>query len=341
MAKRLIFDKKNVLVTGGAGFIGSHLCDELIKDNKVICIDNFITGSEGNIDHLLRNPDFVFINHDITKPIDLEKYRELEKFRIRFQGVQEVYHLACPTSPAHFEKNVVETALANSLGVKNALDIAVKYNAKFIQFSSSVVYGPRVEGVRFFSENYVGKIDPTSPRASYDEGKRFAESLVLSYKKKYDIDVKIARIFRTYGSRMRIDDGRMLPDFIFCALENKDLEIYGDENFSSSFCHVRDIIQGVLKLMESDETGPFNLGSDLEYKLVDVAKKVIELTQSKSKIVFRDPLLFMTPLGIPDIHLAKEKLGWFPVVLLEEGIQEAIDYIRANKLRIGMTKDIL
>ena len=341
MAKQAIFDKKNILITGGAGFIGSHLCDELIKDNKIICIDNFITGSEENIDHLLQNPNFIFINHNMSEPIDLEGIRELDRFRVKFQGVQEIYNCACPTSPRHFENNIVETALANSLGIKNALDIAVKYKSKFMQMSSSVVYGPRTPEIKFYKEDYVGHVNFTGPRSCYDEGKRFGETLVTTYKQKYGIDTKIARIFRTYGKRMKLNDGQMLPDFVSNALENQPLKIYGDENFSSSFCYVSDIIQGVLKFMQSDESGPINFGSDIEYKLVDVAKKVIDLTESKSKILFRDPLLFMTPLGLPDISLAREKLSWFPIVLLEEGIQETIDYLKAHKLIIGMSSEIM
>lgn len=341
MAKQAIFGKKNILITGGAGFLGSHLCDELIKDNKIICIDNFITGSEENIDHLLQNPNFIFINHNVSEAMDLENMKELDRFRVKFQGVQEVYNCACPTSPRHFEQNIVETALANSFGTKNALDIAVRYNAKFMQFSSSVVYGSRLPDSKFFKEDNIGQVNFTGPRSCYDEGKRFSETLVSTYKQKFGIDAKIARIFRTYGTRMKLDDGQMLPDFVSSALENKELKIYGDENFSSSFCYVSDVIQGILKFMQSDEAGPINFGSDVEYKLIDVAKKVIELTDSKSKILFRDPLLFMTPLGLPDISAARDKLNWFPIVLLEEGIQETIDYLKAHKLIIGMSSEIM
>lgn len=341
MVKRAIFDKKNVLVTGGAGFIGSHLCDELIKTNKVICVDNFITGNEENIDHLLRNPDFIFIRHDMSEPLDLEKFPELDRFRIQFQGVQEIYNLACPMSPKDFHKNIADMALANSLGVKNSLDLCVKFNAKYLEFSSSVVYGPRRPDIKYFQEDYFGYVDPVGERACYDEGKRFAETLVVTYRKKFNIDAKIARIFRTYGSRMRLNDGQMLPDFVNNALDNKDLEIHGDENFFSSFCHVSDIVQGMVMYMESEEMGPLNFGSDREYKLTDVAKKVIDMTGSKSKIVFREPLLFMRPQGLPELTQVKEKLGWFPIKLLEDGIQETIDYLKAKKHVIGLTDEIL
>jgi UDP-glucuronate decarboxylase len=343
MPKRAIFDKKNILVTGGAGFIGSHLCDDLVKESKVICIDNFISGDEKNIDHLLRNPDFAFIKHDMTKPIDLEKRPELEKFQIKFQGVQEIYHLACPTSPKYFQNRIVDTVLANSLGVKNALDLAVKYKAKFMYFSSSVVYGPRRTDLKRFDEEYYGYVNPVAPRACYDEGKRFAETLVSTYRTAHNLDAKIARIFRTYGSRMKFNEGHMIPDFVFNALENKDLIVYGDESFSTSLCHVSDIISGIKKFMQSGEVGPINFGSELEQKIVDVANLVIKMTDSKSKIIYQDWLMFMSPLGIPDIALAKEKIGWFPVVRLEDGIKEVIDYVKAHKslVRPEIASDIL
>lgn len=335
MPTKAIFEKKNVIVTGGAGFIGSHLCDELVKKNKVICIDNFISGEEANIDHLLQNPDFQFVKHDINEPVNLEDLPELEKFQVKFQGVQEIYHLACPTSPKDFEKTKIETILTNSVGTRNILELAVKYKSKFILASSSVVYGPRSSQNPYFTEGHKGIVDQLSPRACYDEGKRFAESLTTTYGDFYGIDAKIVRVFRTYGPRMKLKTGQMLPDFVYNALEGEDLVIYGDESFSTSLCHVSDIVQGMMKIMKSGETGPFNLGSDLEYKLVDVAKKIINLTDSKSKIVFKKPLLFMSPLGLPDISLIKDRIGWFPVVLLEDGIKGAIDYFRAHKSIVG------
>jgi len=331
MGTKAIFEKKNILVTGGAGFIGSHLCDELVKTSKVICVDNFISGEEVNIDHLLANPDFVFIKQDINEPLKLEEMAELEKFRLQFQGVQEIFHLACPTSPKDFEQTRIDTILTNSVGTKNMLDLAVKYSAKFLLTSSSVVYGPRDGANPFMREDYQGIVNQIGPRSCYDEGKRFAESLVYNYGQVYNLDAKIARIFRTYGPRMKLNTGQMLPDFVSDSLENKDLIIFGDENFSSSFCHVSDIVSGLIKMMKSNEVGPMNFGSDLDYRIVDVAKKIIELTGSKSRIVFEKPLLFMTPLGLTDITLAKERLGWFPIVLLEDGINSAIEYFKAHK----------
>ncbi|MDD5072150.1 MAG: GDP-mannose 4,6-dehydratase [Patescibacteria group bacterium] len=331
MSKRAIFDKKNVLVTGGAGFIGSHLCDELVKTCKVICIDNFSTGDERNIDHLLAEENFMFIRHDITEPIDLEKLPELQKFKIQFQGIQEIYNLACPMSPRDFSKNRIANILANSHGVKNTLDLARQYEAKFMQFSSSVVYGPRRGESKKIKENELGEVDVLSERSSYDEGKRFAETMVKNYKDVYGIDAKIIRIFRTYGPRMKIDDDQMIPDFIRDALDNKDLNIFGDKSFFSSFCYVSDMVDAVVKMMESDLAGPLNVGSDVDISLTDLAQKIINIIGSKSKIVYAEEKLFMTPLCLPDITAVREELGWMPVVTLEKGLEKSIDDLRASK----------
>jgi len=216
MPKQVIFDKKNVLVAGGAGFIGSHLCDELVKTDKVICVDDFLSGSEHNIDHLLANPNFIFIHHDLSQPLDLSQSADLKKFKIEFQGVQEIYNLACPMSPRRFLENRLATLLANSYAVKNLLDLAVKYSAKFMQFSSSVVYGPRQEATtgRKLRESDLGLVDQLSERGSYDEGKRFAETLVANYRSLYNVDARLLRLFRVYGPRMEADDDQMIPDFI-------------------------------------------------------------------------------------------------------------------------------
>lgn len=336
MRQNPIFDKKNVLVAGGAGFIGSHLCEKLLSDSKVICLDNFITSSEKNIDHLLQNPNFVFINQDISEDFDLLNFPELEKFKLQFQGIQEIYNLACPTSPKQFDDFKIDTLKANSRGLLNLLEIAVKYNSKFLHFSSAVVYGHRKNSGLYFKEEELGVVDQLGPRACYDEGKRFAESIVTTYGQVHKLDIKIARIFRTYGARMRLRDGQMLPDFIVNALDNKDLVIYGDESFTSSLCHVDDIISGVGKLMDSQINSPVNLGSPLELNLKEVAQKVIEMTESKSQVVFRDPLLFMSPLGLPDITIAKEQLGWLPVKTLEVGLKQVIEYTISAKGALGL-----
>jgi len=323
--------RKNVLITGGAGFIGSHLADVLIKDSNVICLDDFTSSSERNIHHLLTNPHFEFINHDVNQPIDLEKLPELKKFKIDVQGIQEIYHLACPTSPKNFEKMKIKTLKTNVIGTINMLELALKYKAKFLFTSSSVVYGPRRKDNPYFKESDFGSVNFISPRACYDEGKRFAETCVETYRQVYGLETKIVRIFRTYGPRMPLFEGHMIPDFVLQALNNKPLIIYGDENFDSSFCYISDIVDGLIKMMASNESGPINLGHPERYKMVDLAKKIIEKTNSKSEIIFKPPLLFMTPLGLPDITLAKEKLDWYPVVSIDEGLEKTIEDVKINR----------
>lgn len=336
MTKRAIFDKKNVLVIGGAGFIGSHLCDELIKDAKVICVDNFSSGQEKNIDHLLANPDFEFINHDIIKAINLEEFPELQKFKIEFQGIQEIYNLACPMSVKNFKRNKIETMLTNSLGIKNSLDLAVRYGAKFLHFSSSVVYGLFDDFDKKIPEDYVGKIDQLSERSVYDEGKRFAETMVVNYREEYGIDAKIIRIFRTFGPRMPLNDEQMIPDFIVNALDDKDIVIQGDENFSSSFCYVSDCIDAAIKMMGSKFYGPLNIGSDIKVNLTTFANKILDVIKSKSKIVYAKEALFMKPLCLPDLTKARNELGWLPIVTLDTGLNKTINDLRAKKGVIGL-----
>jgi len=331
MSKHAIFDKKNILVTGGAGFIGSHLCDELLKNSKVICIDNFITGDERNIDHLLSNPNFEFIRHDIAEPLDLEAMPELEKFKIKFQGIQEIYNLACPASPKKFDENKIATLLANSTGTKNMLDIAVKYSAKFVHFSSSAVYGPGRQSNEKINESDAGQADPVSERSSYDEGKRFSETLVANYRQVYKLDTKILRVFRTYGPRMKLNEGHMFPDFVINALDNAELIIHGGEDFSSSICYISDMIDGAIKVAESDVSGPINLGSEIEVRFAEVAEKIIKILDSKSKIKYDKETLIMTPLCLPDTSKARQELGWLPVVTLQKGLERTIDDLRASQ----------
>lgn len=333
MSKQVIFEKKNVLVAGGAGFIGSHLCDELLKNCKVICIDNFLSSAETNIDHLLSNPDFVFINHDLSKPLDLLSLKDLEKFKLEFQGLQEIYNLACPMSPKYFLDNRLMTIKANSDVVINLLEMALAFNAKFMHFSSSVVYGPRGEENYFqkMVESNLGMVDHLSKRGAYDEGKRFAETIVNNYRDIYNIDAKIVRVFRTYGPRMELNDDQMIPDFINDAIDGKDLRIFGDENFASSFCYIDDLIDGVLKFMKSDYPGPINLGSDVDLNFTDLAMMIIRLTESSSNIKYEDSRLFMKELALPDIQLAKEVLSWMPVITLENGLKKTIFALKAQK----------
>ncbi|HLC70331.1 MAG TPA: NAD-dependent epimerase/dehydratase family protein [Patescibacteria group bacterium] len=327
-----IFEKKNVLVTGGAGFIGSHLCERLLKEAKVICLDDFSNSNPQNINHLLQYPDFEFIKYDVNQPIDLDQFEELNKFKVKFQGIQEVYHLACPTSPKDFEKLKLKSLWANSQAMINTLDLAVKYKAKYVFTSSSVVYGEATLDKEVFKEEEEGIVDHLSPRACYDEGKRFAETCVETYRQVYGVDAKIARVFTTYGPRMKLFEGQLIPDFVINALEGKDLVIYGDESFSYALCYVSDLVDGLVRLMN---TGPevklVNMGNDDMVKMADVAKKIMEMTDSKSKLKFEAPLLFLTRKGAPDLHYAKETLGWLPLVRLEDGLRKTIDYVIANK----------
>ncbi len=328
-----VFDKKNILVTGGAGFIGSHVCEKLLATGaRVICVDNLVSAQLNNIDFLLKNPDFEFIRQDIVMPFDPEQYPELERFKIKFQGVQEIYHLACPMSPKHFEQTRMQTLYANSVGMKNVLDLAVKYHAKALFTSTSTVYGPRPADNHALKEEEVGCVNALSSRACYDEGKRFAETCCATYRQVHNVDVKIARVFRTYGPRERLFSGEMIPDFIVNALDGKDIEIYGDETFLTSLCYVTDVVDALIKLMNTDgDLGPVNVGSDLDMPIVDVVRTILEMTGSSSRIVFQPSLMFMTPLGLPDLAKAKEKLGWMPLVRLEEGLKKIIDYTVANR----------
>ena len=326
-------EKKNILVTGGAGFVGSHLCDRLVKENNVICLDALIGGSVENIRQLLPNTNFRFIKYNLSEGIpELEKMTELRDWKIEFYGIQEIYHLACPTSAKNFDALKIETLKANSLGVYNILELAKYYKSKILLGSSSVVYGPRKGDNLYFKEEDKGEVNLLSPRACYDEGKRFAEAAFMTYHQFYGLETKIARLFRTYGPREMLFDGQMVPDFFLQALTNKPLIIYGDETFSTSLCYVADIVEGLCRLMDSNETEPVNFGGATNIRLVDLASKIIELTGSSAKIEFREPLLFMTPLGLPDISKAKEKLEWFPVTTLEEGLKQSLAYTKAHRL---------
>jgi len=326
-------NRPNIIVTGGAGFIGSHLCESLIQNNNVICIDSLIASENyKNLETLLQSPNFYFIKHDINQPIDLLSFPELQNLKIKFQGIQEIYHLACPTSAKNFDQFKVDTLKANSLGMVNILELAMQYQAKVLFTSSSVVYGRRQSGQSSLKEIDLGQVDFTGGRACYDEGKRFAETICFTYRQKYNLDVKVARIFRTYGPRLALFDGQMVADFVLQAINNKPMIIYGDANFDTSLCYVSDIVEGILALMGSKENGPINLGHPQKYFLVDVAKKIIDATSSSSSVEYREPLVFMSPLGLPDISLAKEKLSWFPVVTIDDGLRRTIEYIKAHRL---------
>jgi len=326
-----VFEKKNILVTGGAGFIGSHLCERLLKEANVICVDDFSNSSPKNIEHLLQYPDFEFINYDVDNPIDLSKFDELDKFKVKFQGIQEIYHLACPTSPKDFEKLKMKSLLSNSSAMINTLDLAVKYRAKYVFASSSVVYGDTKDNDKI-TESYQGVVNHLTPRACYDEGKRFAETCVDTYHQFYGIDAKIARIFTTYGPRMKLFEGQLIPDFIINALDGKDLIIYGDETLSTSLLYVSDMVDGLVRLLGSaPEVKIVNLGGDEAISYTKVAQKIIEITGSTSKIIFEKPLTFLTKKSLPDLTFVKDALGWMPLIRLEDGLQKTVDYTVANK----------
>ncbi len=327
-----IFEKKNVLVIGGAGFIGSHLCERLLKDANVICIDNFSNSRPDNINHLLQYADFEFINHDINQPLNVEQFDELDKFKVKFQGIQEIYHLACPTSPKDFEKNKILTLLANSGAMINTLELAVQYRAKYIFTSSAVVYGDQADTTRPLKETNFGPVNQLSPRACFDEGKRFAETCVATYAQTQGIDAKIARVFTTYGPHMRLFEQQLIPDFIINALEGRDLMVYGDENFSTTLCYVTDMVDGLVRLMGSGpEVKVVNVGGDHVIKYTEVAQMILDITSSSSAIRFEQPLLFLTKKGAPDLSYAKEVLGWLPLVRLEDGLRKTIDYVISHK----------
>ncbi|MFO0765095.1 MAG: NAD-dependent epimerase/dehydratase family protein [Patescibacteria group bacterium] len=326
-----IFERKNVVVTGGAGFIGSHLCDALVKDSHVICIDNFSTSEVANIEHLLQNPNFELINHDITKPFDLRDFPELERFKVKFQGVQEIYHLASPISKKHFEEFKIATVLTNSIGTKNVLDIAVAHQAKILFASSSALYGPRQHGKSHVSESDPCLIDHLTPKGAYDEGKRFSEAILSTYADVYGIDVKIARIFRTYGPRMKLHDGNLLPDMINAGLDGKDIELSAPEDAKLALCFVSDIIDGLVRHMRSTiDVTVVNLGSDQEVYLSSVASLIAKVTGGNSRVRFTASSAFQEP-GLPDLSKAKQLLSWIPLVHLEDGISRMVDYARSRR----------
>ena len=332
MATKPIFEKKNILVVGGAGFIGSHLCDELVRDHKVICLDNFITGTERNIDHLLMNPDFELVRQDITELLALiGKEEGLEKFKVAWQGVQEIYFLASPTAEGDFQKYPTETMLANSVGLYHALELAQKNKAKLLYASSDLVYGDPVDAHWRVSEKDMGVVDHLGPRSQYVEAKRFGESLTMVYHRHFQLDTRIARIFNTYGPRMKLTDTRMIVNLTKLAIDNQPLIIYGGDKALGSYCYVADTVKGLIKLMEQGDSDPINIGQEQEIKLTDLAKEIINLAGSRSVIEVNDDLPpYFHRQHLPDISAAREKLGWFPVTLLNEGLGHAVEFLKAS-----------
>jgi UDP-glucuronate decarboxylase len=302
-----------VLVTGGGGFLGSHLCERLLADGAdVLCVDNFFTGTKDNIAHLLGNPHFELMRHDITFPLFVE--------------VDEIYNLACPASPIHYQHDPVQTTKTSVHGAINMLGLAKRVKAKIFQASTSEVYGDPV--VHPQTENYLGNVNPIGPRSCYDEGKRCAETLFFDYHRQHKLEIKVARIFNTYGPRMHPNDGRVVSNFIVQSLKGEPITIYGEGKQTRSFCYVEDMIEGFLRLMgtEAGFTGPVNLGNSNEFTIRELAEMVIELIGSPSKLVFH-PLPSDDPTQRqPDISLARQKLGWEPKIQLEEGLRHTIAY---------------
>ena len=304
-----------ILVTGGAGFIGSHLCERLLGDgHEVVCLDNFFTGSKKNIHHLLDSHSFELIRHDITEPILLE--------------VDRIYNLACPASPVHYQYNPVKTVKTSVMGTINMLGLAKRVRARILQASTSEVYGdPQIHPQ---TEDYWGNVNPIGIRSCYDEGKRVAETLMMDYHRQNGVDIRIVRIFNTYGPRMAEHDGRVVSNFITQALRDEDITVYGKGNQTRSFCYVSDLVEGIVRMMECENfIGPVNLGNPTETTILEFAEKIIDLTGSSSKIIFQ-PLPADDPKQRqPDITLADDKLCWKPVVPVEDGLQRTIDYFRS------------
>lgn len=308
---------KRILVTGGAGFLGSHLIERLLNEgNEVIALDNYFTGQKSNVVHLLRHPYFELVRHDVTMPYFVE--------------VDEIYNLACPASPIHYQYNPIKTMKTSVMGAINMLGLAKRIRAKILQASTSEVYGdPEVHPQ---PESYWGHVNPIGERACYDEGKRAAETLFINYHQQNQVRIKIIRIFNTYGPRMHPNDGRVVSNFIVQALQNKDITIYGDGSQTRSFCYVDDLIEGMIRMMNTDDkvTGPINMGNPGEFTILQLAQKVIEMTDSKSELVFK-PLPSDDPMQRkPDITMAKELLEWEPTIKLEDGLRQTIDYFRAT-----------
>lgn len=305
--------KKRILVTGGAGFIGSHLCERLLSDgNEVVCVDNFFTGTKNNVKHLLKNPYFEIIRHDTCFPLYIE--------------VDEIYNLACPASPIHYQFDPVQTTKVNVSGSINMLGLAKRLKIKILQASTSEVYGNPTQHPQ--TETYWGHVNPTGPRACYDEGKRCAETLFFDYHRQHGLDIKVVRIFNTYGPRMRPNDGRVISNFIMQALKGEDITIYGDGSQTRSFCYVDDMVDGIIRMMNNPNgfTGSVNLGNPEEMSVLSLAELIIDLTSSKSKIVFRSLPQDDPTRRCPDITLAKKKLDWKPTMDLRSGVHQTIKY---------------
>ena len=332
------FARRNILITGGAGFIGSQLCDTLVKEANVICVDNFSSSTPKNIESLLQHPSFEFINHDITQPLLLEQCTELDRFKLPVQGIQEIYHLACPISKTQYEQFRIATILTNSLGLKHVLDVAVHYKSKVLFASSSVLYGPRQPSSTFVSEDAPCTIDHLTAHGAYDEGKRFSEAVLYTYADVYGIDVKISRMFRTYGPRMNIRDGHLLPDMMMNALDGEDIVIRASERTRVSLCYVSDLIDGLVRHMgTSMDVRVINLGSDHDVSWAEIAERIMRLTGTTCRVRFEPPEHDrLTEAPLPDLQRARTLLHWVPLVRLEDGLAKMMEYARSHRQQVGI-----
>ncbi len=319
--------RPNIIIAGGAGFLGSHLTDVLLRTANVIAIDNYITGDEHNIDAFLEHPNYEFIRHDLTQPIDLQAFPELKKFKVSIQGVQQIYHLACPTSPKEYKRIPIETLHANAFATKHVLDLALNFKAKMLFTSSSAIYG-EPENNAMIPENWYGYVNPIGLRSAYNEGKRFAEALCWNYRNTYHLDLRITRIFNTYGPRMKLNDGRLIPDLVRSALRNEPLVIHGEEDALSTFCYVSDLIDGLVKAMDSDLSSPVNMGSDETVPIKSVAEKIIAITGAHAPIHFETHEDYSSKQIVPDISMARKELSWWPLVGIEDGLQKTITHMK-------------
>jgi len=308
---------KKILITGGAGFIGSHLCKRLLDEgNDLICVDNYFTGSKENISGLFKSPYFEVLRHDVCFPLYVE--------------VDQIYNLACPASPIHYQHDPVQTTKTSVHGAINMLGLAKRINARILQASTSEIYGdPEIHPQK---EMYWGNVNPIGPRSCYDEGKRCAETLFFDYQRQHKLDIKVVRIFNTYGPNMHPNDGRVVSNFIMQALQNQDITVYGDGQQTRSFCYIDDLVNGMIKMMTSSSKviGPINLGNPVEYKIVDLAKIIIELTKSKSKVIKKDLPVDDPMRRKPDISMAKDLIDWEPTTDLKDGLEQTIDYFKSK-----------
>jgi dTDP-glucose 4,6-dehydratase len=328
-----IFNKKNVIVTGGAGFLGSHLCDELLKTAKVICVDSFLSGQDSNIQHLFQNPDFVFIKHDISRPLRLEGVPELQRFDIAYQGIQEIYHLASPTAPADYLRLPIETMRASAFGTVRVLEWAEQYKASVVFASSAAVYGEPPDPLKpFVTEAYWGFIDPLGDTAAFTEGKRFAEALMHQYRLHRGVDAKIARLFNVYGRRMKFQDTRVIPSVMRQVLTSKEVVVMGDPEQKMSACYVRDAVDGLVKVMAAAHVDVVNIGNPEPHTLRNIVETILGVTgKGNLPVQYEKSKDHIVAEALPDISKVRDMIGWLPLIDLRTGVEKTWESIKASR----------